>query len=674
MSAILIVDFLSNIRFQEEVAPTFAATIHFFHLLHVRGKFFTQKANSLEKDKMSTFRREVTEPLEALEESLESMLAAGEVEVLRAQLESIKETAESFVKRANKPDSPFGAQMKARVQSSWDSIERLEKRLEEAHQQQEMKDPVTPSLKKVEEEPIATPTSAAAATSTNNKSNEKASTDEDDATKRRAEALQKIKEKEARIEAEIKSRQVVAAEEEKKRRDEYRAKQEEELARMRREKEKQQSALLQHVALGQVNHVHSTEDYHNKLAAAGNRVCVVKWGADWCGPCRMMEPKLAQIAAQYHEGVFLSVNTDENKQLSSSMGIRSLPTFQIRVNGSIMNTIMGANEAGLRQAVAQASQLAEESLMNEAMLLSSMDDGGIAKTSKAAAPQRLSLKLHKSVHRMLARMDVDSETPVGEFLGRVVSVASSKGESGDVNDFVILAGGITLDQRREKQTLANVGVLDQSVVFVLNKASPMKVNLIDPTNQKNTFITIRPSSILKLLQREARVFTKTQDPKLIFAGKVLNQSKKSLKSLGITNECAIQCLPGAVPMDEAYHSEEEEEEVLQTMAVEKVSKPNQQSPSPVKEKEVPQETQNPNLGTRRAQKETQEEKTTSTNTSLKNKVPRLTFPFAGNEFIAGAEEAFRQAIQEEGNHDAPPSSSNASKQDLEKYLEKLRQM
>ncbi len=60
----------------------------------------------------------------------------------------------------------------------------------------------------------------------------------------------------------------------------------------------------------------------------GNKPAIIDFYADWCGPCRMMSPILEQIAKEYKGQIIVyKVNTDVERELSSNLGITSLPTL-----------------------------------------------------------------------------------------------------------------------------------------------------------------------------------------------------------------------------------------------------------------------------------------------------------------------------------------------------------
>lgn len=60
----------------------------------------------------------------------------------------------------------------------------------------------------------------------------------------------------------------------------------------------------------------------------GNVPVIIDFYATWCGPCRILSPKVEEIAKQYAGKIVVyKVDTDAEQLLAQSMGISSLPTL-----------------------------------------------------------------------------------------------------------------------------------------------------------------------------------------------------------------------------------------------------------------------------------------------------------------------------------------------------------
>ena len=81
-----------------------------------------------------------------------------------------------------------------------------------------------------------------------------------------------------------------------------------------------------------------TEDVINS-----DKIVLVDFWAEWCGPCRMVSPILDEIGAEYADKLeIVKVNVDEEPHLAAEYQITGIPAMKVFQNGKIIREMVGA--------------------------------------------------------------------------------------------------------------------------------------------------------------------------------------------------------------------------------------------------------------------------------------------------------------------------------------------
>lgn len=73
-------------------------------------------------------------------------------------------------------------------------------------------------------------------------------------------------------------------------------------------------------------------------------VSLVQFSALWCSPCRALTPIIEEVSTEYEDVKFGKVDVDDNGELGSQYGIRSIPTILVFKNGEMVDKHVGMKQ------------------------------------------------------------------------------------------------------------------------------------------------------------------------------------------------------------------------------------------------------------------------------------------------------------------------------------------
>ena len=73
-----------------------------------------------------------------------------------------------------------------------------------------------------------------------------------------------------------------------------------------------------------------------------NKLMLVDFWAEWCGPCKSMHPIFSRMAKKYSHVRFARVNIDHSQNIAAKFNVQSIPTFIMFNDGKVAQQMIGA--------------------------------------------------------------------------------------------------------------------------------------------------------------------------------------------------------------------------------------------------------------------------------------------------------------------------------------------
>ena len=101
-------------------------------------------------------------------------------------------------------------------------------------------------------------------------------------------------------------------------------------------KQQQEQLVVQETPVIELN----SSNFNDALLK--NKLVLVDFWAEWCGPCKSMHPIFSRMAKKYSHVRFARVNVDDSQNIATKFNVQSIPTFIMFNDGKVVQQMVGA--------------------------------------------------------------------------------------------------------------------------------------------------------------------------------------------------------------------------------------------------------------------------------------------------------------------------------------------
>lgn len=98
--------------------------------------------------------------------------------------------------------------------------------------------------------------------------------------------------------------------------------------------------------------IHITGSDHFQEVTTAYDVVLVDYHAEWCGPCQMLEPIVAELARET-DAAIAKVDIDRHQDLAQQAGVRGVPTLYLYSDGQAVEQLVGMQDPGRLRSLIQ---------------------------------------------------------------------------------------------------------------------------------------------------------------------------------------------------------------------------------------------------------------------------------------------------------------------------------
>jgi thioredoxin 1 len=89
----------------------------------------------------------------------------------------------------------------------------------------------------------------------------------------------------------------------------------------------------------------------NQIISGSQIPVMVDFYADWCGPCKMLTPKLVEKQTELKSFKLVKVNVDNHPELAEKYEVQGIPHVLLFKNGQKVNEFVGLNENSFKKMI-----------------------------------------------------------------------------------------------------------------------------------------------------------------------------------------------------------------------------------------------------------------------------------------------------------------------------------